>query len=115
MNIKIKELIIPTSGDEWTNKIYIHHVYGPLHYTRIIFSWIREGGEISKGAFYNWLTDELELPKEVADDIYFLATNGKMELESSARKFMISQEIHESFKRIRSYLIQRVQADKINQ
>ena len=66
-------------------------INGYTYATRFIASWVREGGKLRTREdidnFYKWLLS-LDLTKEDADDIKFLATNGKMELEYSARKFL---------------------------
>lgn len=62
-----------------------------IHATRYIASWVRKGGQLMYGEdiddFYEWLLS-LGLSTEDADDIKFLAMNGKMELENSALKFL---------------------------
>ena len=60
-----------------------------IHYSRYIASWKREGGKIfGKGLFERWLKETQELTDEEIREIMLLATNGKFELESSAREFM---------------------------
>lgn len=61
-----------------------------IHYSRYIASWYRSGGD-----FGNPDTDGFKLwamstgvSKEEADDMWFIATNGKMELEDSAEAFL---------------------------
>ena len=65
---------------------------GYTYATRFIMSWVRAGGSLRKNGegyddFYNWLLS-LGLNKNDADDIKFLAENGKMEFEYSAKKFL---------------------------
>ena len=60
--------------------------------TRFIMSWVRSGGTFSKHGkgyddFRKWL-ESLELKTEDIEDIMFLAQNGKLELEVSAKKFI---------------------------
>ena len=66
-------------------------INGYIYETRFIASWVRMGGQLQYGEdidnFYDWLLS-LGLTKEEADHIRFLATNGKLELENSARKFL---------------------------
>ena len=66
-------------------------INGYTYATRFIASWVREGGKLRTGKdidnFYEWLLS-LGLSKEDADNIKFLATNGKMELEYSAKMFL---------------------------
>ena len=70
------------------NRVINDHIYE----TRFIASWLREGGQLRYREdidnFYKWLLS-LGLSKEEADHIKFLATNGKLELEINARKFLI--------------------------
>lgn len=64
-----------------------------VHYTRIIASWMKEASSfgmkryIYEDQFRRWL-ETLGLTEEEQYDIYYLATNGKMELESNANKFL---------------------------
>ena len=62
-----------------------------IYATRYIASWVREGGRLSncksKSLFVKWLK-HLGLTQEEVDYIYELATNGKMELEYDASKFI---------------------------
>ena len=64
-----------------------------VHYSRIIASWMKEASEfgmkrfIYEDQFQRWL-ETLGLTKEERYEIYYLATNGKMELESNAYKFL---------------------------
>lgn len=71
----------------FTNK----QINGYIYATRFIASWVRKGGKLQYGKdidnFYEWLLS-LGLSKEDADDIKFLATNGKLELEISAKEFL---------------------------
>ena len=71
----------------FTNKT----INGYIYETRFIASWAREGGKLETrediSNFYKWLLS-LGLTKEDADHVKFLATNGKLELETSARKFL---------------------------
>jgi len=70
-----------------------------VHYSRYIMSWVRVGGTINKTGgnsdFNNWL-ESLELTTEDIDNIMRLATNGKMELETSARRWILQKEELES-------------------
>lgn len=62
-----------------------------IYTSRYIASWVREGGELidlkKKSLFVKWLK-RLGLDQEEVDYIYNFATNGKMELESDARRFI---------------------------
>lgn len=55
-------------------------------------SWARSGGKFDKsgkgyGGFRKWL-ESLKLNPEDIEDIMFLALNGKLELEVSAKNYM---------------------------
>lgn len=61
--------------------------YG-IHYTRWIMSWIREGGSCRDlPGFISWL-DTLNLDDEDINNMSFMMSNGKMECEDSAKKFL---------------------------
>ena len=64
---------------------------GDIHMSRFIASWIRVGGSLKTGKgiddFNEWLRS-LGLSEDDIYQITNLATCGKMELESDARKFM---------------------------
>lgn len=66
-------------------------INGYIYETRFIASWLRKGGQLrtreNYDNFYEWLLS-LGLNQDDADHIKFLASNGKMELEDSARKFL---------------------------
>ena len=60
--------------------------------TRFIMSWVRSRGTFGKHGkgyddFRKWL-ESLKLKTEDIEDIMFLAQNGKLELEVSAKKFI---------------------------
>lgn len=78
--------------NEWENKTECG-----IHPTRFIMSWVREGGHLRRRGdgiddFRDWLKTLIIDGKPLSDNdiehIMFLATNGKMELEHSARLFM---------------------------
>lgn len=64
---------------------------GYIYATRFIASWIKVGGTLNKPGdltkFVNWLKS-LELSENEIYSIKFLATNGKLELEDDAKKFL---------------------------
>ena len=66
-------------------------VNGYVYETRFIASWVREGGRLETfqdiGLFREWL-NTLRIDEESVEHIIFLATNGKMELEHSAKVFL---------------------------
>ena len=70
------------------NKVIDGYVYA----TRFIMSWIRSGGKFdNRGKGYNdfrgWL-ESLGLEDRDINDIMFLAQNGKLELEVSAKNYI---------------------------
>lgn len=70
------------------NRIINGHEYA----SRYIMSWVRVGGKLGfRGEGYDdfrkWLKS-LGLESEDIESIIFLASNGKLELEMSAKKFM---------------------------
>lgn len=62
-----------------------------IHKSRYIVSWLKAGGSLYYGEdidnFRDWLLS-MNLTEDEAQDIVYLATNGKLELESSAKKFI---------------------------
>lgn len=65
--------------------------YG-VHYSRYIMSWYRSGGEPYRDEFKNWLISLDHLTDDEIDDILQMFDNGKMELESSATRFLAENE-----------------------
>ena len=65
--------------------------FNDIHATRYIMSWVRMGGKLKYGKeiedFEKWLRS-LGLNEDEANDIVLLATNGKLELEVSAKAFL---------------------------
>ena len=76
--------------NEFENKTYER-----IHYSRFIASWINQGGKFDRKGqiqFGDWL-DTLTIngkaiPEEVIDDIIDFGSNGKLELQISALKFL---------------------------
>ena len=67
-------------------------INGYIYATRFIMSWVRSGGKFDKYGkgyddFRNWL-ESLELKTEDIEDVMFLAQNGKLELEVSAKNYI---------------------------
>ena len=64
-----------------------------VYETRYIISWLRSGGGLRYGEDYDefreWLIS-LKLDTESINHIMFMAMNGKLELETSAKKFITS-------------------------
>ena len=67
-----------------------------IHASRYIVSWVKSGGSL-KGSrrdskFVDWLksltVNERHLTEEEIDQIYYLSSNGKMELEHLAKDFL---------------------------
>ena len=69
--------------------------YG-IHYSRIISSWMNAGGLLKEGKdrddFRDWLKNTEVLTDEQIDDIYRMATNGKLEWEANARLFLSNKK-----------------------
>ena len=65
--------------------------FNGIYYSRFIASWVRKGGMLKTGhdisMFRKWLT-EIGCDDETVDKITFLASNGKLELENSAARFL---------------------------
>ena len=65
--------------------------FNGIYYSRFIASWVRKGGMLKTGhdisMFRSWLT-EIGCDDETVDKITFLASNGKLELENSAERFL---------------------------
>ena len=66
-------------------------INGYTYATRFIASWVRVGGKLRTGEdydnFYEWLLS-LGLSEDDAEHVKFLAENGKLELETSAKVFL---------------------------
>ena len=64
-----------------------------VHYSRFIASFAKEGGNVRSMSFKRWLRQLVingkSMPEEVVNDIYFIAANGKLELEDDAAMFLI--------------------------
>lgn len=58
-----------------------------IHYSRYIASWIHELRHSEKIMFKNWLIS-LGLNDDEVKDIYEMYTNGKLELQDSAGRFL---------------------------
>ncbi len=66
-------------------------INGYIYATRFIASWIKVGGTLNKPGdltkFVKWL-ESLGLSKEDIRSIKLLATEGKLELQENAKKFL---------------------------
>ena len=62
-----------------------------VHSSRYIASWLRAGGKLKTGKdvsdFKKWLKS-LGLSDEEVRQVWYLATNGKLELQENAKKFI---------------------------
>lgn len=71
---------------EFENKIYEN-----IHYSRFVASWLRESHGEPLWKMKSWLKtlniNGKPIPEEIIREIYNYATNGKMELEASVRRF----------------------------
>ena len=73
-----------------------------IHYSRYIASWKRKGGKLytdDDALFIRWLREKEQLTEEEISDIRLLVTNGKMELERSAEKFLDEEFIEAAIER----------------
>lgn len=68
-----------------------HQINGYVYETRFIASWLNSGGQLRYGEdinnFCNWLLS-LGLDEKDVEHIKFLATNGRLELEISAKNYL---------------------------
>ena len=76
--------------------MFTNKLIGDVYATRFIMSWVRMGGNLGKRGdgvddFSKWLTS-LDLDEEDIERIMFIATNGKLELEISARNYLESTD-----------------------
>ena len=73
------------------DNIFKNKTFEGIYYSRFIASWYNEGGA-PNWAMKDWLrtltVNGKTMPEEVIKEIYNLATNGKLELESSAKNFI---------------------------
>lgn len=72
--------------------MFTNKLIGDIYATRFIMSWVRMGGRLGQRGdgiddFRKWLTS-LNLNEEDIEHITFMAMNGKLELEVSARKYL---------------------------
>ena len=61
-----------------------------IHYSRIIASWVVANGlrgKLFNDEFKDWLRS-LELSEDEVSDIYEMATNGRMECEGHAERYI---------------------------
>lgn len=74
--------------DMFENKAINGYVYA----TRFIASWIKVGGQLRTGKdiedFKDWLKSIGEVSEDDIDHIVYLATNGRLELEAHAKRFL---------------------------
>ena len=75
--------------------MFENKIYEGIHYSRFIASWVKVGGELkSRNAWLmkDWLRqltiNDKPIPEEVIMEIYIFATNGKLELQESAKRFL---------------------------
>lgn len=66
-----------------------------IYYSRFIASWIKVGGELrTRNAylFKDWLRtliiNDKKIPEDIIMEIYNFATNGKLELQTLASRFL---------------------------
>lgn len=71
--------------------MYKNNLVNDVHETRYIVSWLRAGGSLyyleDLYDFRAWL-ESMDIAESDIDHIVYLATNGRLELEKSAEKFL---------------------------
>ena len=71
--------------------MFKNNVVKGIHESRFIASWVNAGGKLSNrkdvNDFEDWLTS-LGLSQDEVQRISYLATNGKLEMETSAKAFL---------------------------
>jgi hypothetical protein len=77
--------------------MFENKIYENIHYSRFIASWYIAGGSNKRGDFVEWLESLIingkPIPKETIDEIEFLFSNGKLELETRAKLFIQSKKL----------------------
>ena len=72
--------------------MFENKTFEDIHYSRFIASWIRAGGKKCNYRFEDWLKtltiNGKAIPDEIVKEIVDLGSNGKMELEHVAEKFL---------------------------
>ena len=73
--------------------MFENKIFEGIYYSRFIASYNNVGGNVcDRVKFTQWLTslsiNGKHMTEEQAYEIYYLASNGKLELESNARKFL---------------------------
>lgn len=80
----------------WENKVTTAH---GIPYSRYIASYMKEaeklGTKVYRDSFEEWLLS-IGVDEDEASDIVEMATNGKLELETSARIFIQKKRIQET-------------------
>ena len=72
--------------------MFENKLYKGIYYSRFVASWCKIGGPLDWRfrEFLNCLTlDGEPIPKDVVDKIYNYGTDGKLELETTARKLLL--------------------------
>ena len=71
--------------------MFTNKLYEGIYYSRIVASWTNKRGAVTP-RFKKWLKtitiNGKPIPEDVIDEIYFFGTNGKLELEESAKRFI---------------------------
>jgi len=68
--------------------MFENKTWNGVHYSRYIASWVRVGGNIKDGDLFRKWLKSIGVPEDITWDIYNLASNGKLELQTSAMKFL---------------------------
>lgn len=71
--------------------MFENKVYENIYYSRFVASWVRGGGRLNY-SFKRWLEsltiNGKKIPKTIIAEIFSYGTNGKLELEESARCYL---------------------------
>ena len=75
--------------------MFENKIFEGIHYSRFVASWVKVGGELrSRNAYLmkDWLRtltiNDKKIPEDIIMEIYNFATNGKLELQELAKRFL---------------------------
>lgn len=76
--------------------MFENKIFEGIYYTRFIASYVKVRGKIDPDEFRDWLKSLIINGKKLSEDqvwdIYNLATNGKMELETNLKYYLKHKE-----------------------
>ena len=74
--------------------MFENNLINGIHKSRYVVSWVKEGGELNY-KFKEWLKtltiNGRKLTDDEVKDIYNFGTNGKLELETSAMRYITNE------------------------